>query len=1144
MVNEQVSLWGRRLAVGMIIVLTLMGTAMGEVTRAGLAAEWHFDGDAKDSSGNGIDGTIYAGTFTDGKFGKALSLNGGNSSYADFGEGGGKLDFGTGPFSIEFWMNYQGFTVHPNVTDIMGKTLGNANSAGYLAWTTTWGGDGSNYGIFIATTTASWGNGNAEHWGAYFPNKWYHIVLVREGNSWTIYKNGENAHSETKAGMGLSVDNNANFKIGESTGEPNFKGLIDEVRIYNRALSAGEVKANYEAGQLVIISSPSGSEVVVDGVSKGNAAPTLIIPGVSPGSHKVNCRLTGYSDYETIVNVITGTAVQIPCSPSPLPVLTTITVSPTTVSIAVDGTRIFTITPKDQFSNTMSAIVTWTSSNSSVGVIDNNGLFTAKASGTTIITAANGTISGNAAVTVTESNRPPNVPNSPSPTTGDVNQSINPTLSWSGGDPDSGDTVTYTVYLDTNSNPTASKCSSITSTSCPVTGLSYSTHYYWKVTANDGKASPVSGPVWSFTTQGEAGQPTTGNISVTSSPSGATVFVDDVSKGTASPILTMSGITPGSHTVECTLSGYEDYKTTITVTVGTTASATCPLSLTGAIVVSVSSVPVSIKPGQTSVIKVTATGKDNQSIPGATVMLYAKPASGGKISPALGTTDINGIFTSSFNGSAEGEVTINTLVRKENLLEGKKDIQILIQPKNSDNISLVAISLISIKGIITDSETGQPVSGATVAIGSIPNKTGLDGKYELKVYAGEYDNLTITREGYEAVTKSVIVPEGGRVVDFSIKKNPTIAWYWILLLLVPISGGLGYAKYKKKSQKEKEILGLRGNLKPEGTPAQESAPFAETLLTHTIDKNPTVKVVTGNKIDVKSAYEYRCAKILYKVRLENNTSETMGDIKVNLFVPQVFLLKEKEKPISMLEPKESATVTFEIRPTGECGDCNISGKVEYYDYNTKRHEMLDIGTKMVSVICPILKRKEIDIKQWEHVTDELIKAEENINELSVPAENLFDITSRVIKDNGMFMLKPEITSTPKLFVGCAKFFALGKMGLRYAAYIEVVGGSNKSRLILKVWAEKEEALTGFYHRILDEIEKRVDVKIFIDDVQQYIHIDEYVGRDKVGRDKVGTQINDSFVKNSSIGAGGRKCPNCGREIEENEESCRECGSKL
>lgn len=303
-----------------------------------------------------------------------------------------------------------------------------------------------------------------------------------------------------------------------------------------------------------------------------------------------------------------------------------------------------------------------------------------------------------------------------------------------------------------------------------------------------------------------------------------------------------------------------------------------------------------------------------------------------------------------------------------------------------------------------------------------------------------------------------------------------------------------------------------------------------------LKEEPSVSKVHTKSIAVTSAYGYKGAAIQYKVKVENPTSEPVGDIKVHLFVPDVFILAEKEKAISMLETQESKTVTFEIRPTGECGECNVSGKIEYYDYATKGRKMLDIENKSLSVICPVLKRKEIDMQQWEKVTDELIKAEENIKELSIPAENLFNIISRVIKDNSMFMLKPEITSTPQLFNGIAMFYAEGVTVLRYAAYIEVVGGARKSRLILKVWAEKEEALTGFYHRILDDIEKRTDIKIFIDDsiLQQNIHIG----------DRIGTQVKDSIVQRSTIGAGARKCPDCGKEVEANKKFCPECGARL
>ncbi|MFA4957827.1 MAG: zinc-ribbon domain-containing protein [Candidatus Methanoperedens sp.] len=346
--------------------------------------------------------------------------------------------------------------------------------------------------------------------------------------------------------------------------------------------------------------------------------------------------------------------------------------------------------------------------------------------------------------------------------------------------------------------------------------------------------------------------------------------------------------------------------------------------------------------------------------------------------------------------------------------------------------------------------------------------------------------------------------------------------------------GLGYAAFliigimrlRKKEKLPQDVVSSSNEIIVQPLPSQ--------IIEKSKDLSPKKPEEKG-KIEIKSAYEYKGAKIFYKIKVQNSTSEAISDIKVHLFVPDVFLIINKEKAISMLEPKESKTATFEIRPTGECGECFVSGNIEYYDHGAKGRKMLNIDSRSLSVICPVLKRKEIDLKEWEKITDELIKAEENIKELLIPAENLFNITSRAIKDNGMFMLKPEITSTPQLYNGIALFYAEGVTGLRYAAYIEVIGGSRKSRLILKVWAEKDDALTGFYHRILDDIEKRIDVKIFIDDnVVQHIQIG----------DKIGTQVKDSFVQRSNLGDSKKKCPECGRDVEANEKFCLECGAKL
>jgi formate-dependent nitrite reductase cytochrome c552 subunit len=97
----------------------------------------------------------------------------------------------------------------------------------------------------------------------------------------------------------------------------------------------------------------------------------------------------------------------------------TITVSPSTATLAINGTQIFNATAMDQNGTPMSGIIiVWASNNTSVGDVspltattDVSGgattTFTAGAAGIVMITANNGTITGSANVIVTTSISPP-----------------------------------------------------------------------------------------------------------------------------------------------------------------------------------------------------------------------------------------------------------------------------------------------------------------------------------------------------------------------------------------------------------------------------------------------------------------------------------------------------------------------------------------------------------------------------------------------------------------------------------------------------------------------------------------------------------------------------------------------------------------
>jgi serine protease len=86
-----------------------------------------------------------------------------------------------------------------------------------------------------------------------------------------------------------------------------------------------------------------------------------------------------------------------------VPVLTTIEVSPNSVTLDEGQTQQFTAAGKDQYGDPIDAgPITWDSNDEAVGTIDSGGLFTAIAAGTTTVSATGGTVVGTANVTVQE----------------------------------------------------------------------------------------------------------------------------------------------------------------------------------------------------------------------------------------------------------------------------------------------------------------------------------------------------------------------------------------------------------------------------------------------------------------------------------------------------------------------------------------------------------------------------------------------------------------------------------------------------------------------------------------------------------------------------------------------------------------------
>jgi hypothetical protein len=264
-----------------------------------------------------------------------------------------------------------------------------------------------------------------------------------------------------------------------------------------------------------------------------------------------------------------------------------------------------------------------------------------------------------------------------------------------------------------------------------------------------------------------------------------------------------------------------------------------------------------------------------------------------------------------------------------------------------------------------------------------------------------------------------------------------------------------------------------------------SNPNQVTSLPHgddlSIKSNVPEQTENENKIIIKSSINYEHAKIIYKVKIENNKNSAMGDVRFRPFVSKtIFLIDNPEKTISLIKPNESSTVTFKLNPKGECGNVKIHANISYYDNSIGEYKEINAEPKTTEIICPVLKVKTLTEQEWRENTYNLLKAQDTTEQIPIGAETLFEIISDILKDMNLFMLPECEQKSPQIFRCVGRFSAAGKVhNLQYAVQIEVVGGPSNSKLILKTFAPNEASLIGFHHKILDEIEERVKIKEYI-----------------------------------------------------------------
>ena len=169
-----------------------------------------------------------------------LRLNG--SEYVEI-QDSEVFDFGQNNFSIEYWINTSEST---NVKII--------NQWDYSGTTTVWASSSFESRLSSNKLYARVSNGSSgvdvTSTTSVNDGDWHHIVFLRDGDTLRLYV--DKTQEDTGDVTGITIpDTTRPIWIGKdiSSGNIFFNGLIDEVRIYSKALSASEVTKNYNNGK-------------------------------------------------------------------------------------------------------------------------------------------------------------------------------------------------------------------------------------------------------------------------------------------------------------------------------------------------------------------------------------------------------------------------------------------------------------------------------------------------------------------------------------------------------------------------------------------------------------------------------------------------------------------------------------------------------------------------------------------------------------------------------------------------------------------------------------------------------------------------------------------------------------------------------
>lgn len=237
-------------------LVVLFSSINAATPTAGLTACYLFDGDAQDSGPSGINGTVHNAVLTTDRFGRPnrAYLFNGMDSYIELPDNDIFSVSTTGQMSISVWIRPDTLQFQKwestGYVHLMGKGQSGTHEWVFRMYNLTNEENRPNrMSFYLFNPTGGLGTGSYVE-ETVTKEKWIHLVAVANTTSDTItwYKNGVKKDADPIYNGDYKIkpqNGTAPVRIGTRDFESYFKGAIDDVRFYNRALTAGEVMALY-----------------------------------------------------------------------------------------------------------------------------------------------------------------------------------------------------------------------------------------------------------------------------------------------------------------------------------------------------------------------------------------------------------------------------------------------------------------------------------------------------------------------------------------------------------------------------------------------------------------------------------------------------------------------------------------------------------------------------------------------------------------------------------------------------------------------------------------------------------------------------------------------------------------------------------